>query len=124
MGALTLGSVTLHPRMAWVNEFDQSTDNVSRVRTLSGKLIAQHGTDNGGRSIILSGGAAQRSLLDDLRVLQNTGNTHTLTLQDGRTFSVEFEGQDSLKATPIGKYHNPTDDDYFELEIDLIEVSS
>lgn len=120
--SITLGSITLHPRMAWSDEFIIGDISSSEIRTLSGKLVRQHGTKLGGRPITLSGGFAKRSLLDSLRTLQSQAVKTTLTLQDARTFLTEFAGEDAISVTSVGEYHNPTDDDYFELELKLIEV--
>ena len=119
---LTLGSITLHPKMAWTDEFVAGDAVYSDVITLSGKLVRQHGIRSGGRPITLVGGYATRSLLVDLQALQNLAVPTTLTLQDGRTFLTEFKDANSVIATPVGEYSTPTDDDYYALQLNLIEV--
>ena len=119
---ITLGAITLHPKMTWTNEFNTSSVVVEETRTISGKLIRQRGTRLGGRSIILTGGPALRSLLVSLRALQDLGVASTLTLQDGRTFLTEFDGNDSINSVAPAGYYEYNDNEAYELELKLVEV--
>ena len=120
--SITLGGIILHSKMTWTNEFNTSSIVVGETTTISGKLIRQRGTRLGGRSIILTGGPALRSLLVPLRALQDLGIASTLTLQDDRTFLTEFDGDAAINSTaPVG-YYEYNDDEAYELELKLVEV--
>ena len=119
---ITLGSITLNQKMVWNDEFDNSSMEYLDAFTISGKMVRQQGLKTGGRPITLAGGVAQRALIVQLRVLQESAVFSTLTLNDGRTFLTSFIDNSSIVATPVGGYHMPIDEDYYELELKLAEV--
>ena len=119
----TLGSITLHPRTHWQGEFDGGDVEWAEVRTLSGKLVRQHGAKIDGRPITLVGGFFTRATLVLLRALKITATPTLLTLPDAREFLTEFADDNAIVATPAGLYYIPTDTDYFDLELNLIVVT-
>ncbi len=122
--SITLNSIALPDGMIWEDEFSDSASESSEARVLSGKLVRQSGTKNGGRSITLSGGWATRATVILLKTLQDTGNSATLTLHDSRTFTVYFADASALSVSPVVDYQAPTTTDYYELNLSLVEVAS
>jgi len=119
---LKLGTIVLHPRMAWVNEFTRSRVLYDTQITLTGHLLVQYGLKQGGIPIQLKGGPATRELLTRLHALQEQMECMPLRLQDGRMFDVVFAGSEAIKINPIGMYHAPTVSDLYELEINLVSI--
>jgi len=123
MAAPTLDSITLHPRMAWVDEYTENQVVFDLEYTLDGTPIVQYGKRRGGVPITLKGGAATRTTLQELHALQALMKVCTLTLQDGRSFSVIFAGKNAIVPTAIGEYHDVSMVLYYELELKLIQVN-
>ena len=122
MGDLSIDTVILHSRMAWVNEFSESTVLSSVAYGLLGNLIVQYGDRKGGIPMTLKGGAYTRATLIALHNLQKLMKTYTLTMPDGRIFTIIFDGKNAIRPTPIGEYHDITMELYYELELSLIQI--
>jgi hypothetical protein len=118
----TLDGIALYKNIAWIDEFVKSNVDYSDAHTLSGKLIRQRGIHSGGRPITLTGGPTTRATIIQLQTLQNTALPITLILQDGRTFLVDFVDGAGLEVKGIVDYPNPTNEDYYEMVLHLIEV--
>lgn len=119
----TLGGISLHHNIAWIDEFDAGAVDYTDKRVLSGKLIRQRGVHSGGRPITLTGGPHTRATIKLLQNLQNTATATTLVLQDGRTFTVDFADGGGIEAKGVGNYPKPVDTDYYILTLHLIEIS-
>jgi len=122
MGNLTIDAVLLHSRMAWVDEFEESTILSTIKYALDGTLIVQYGARKGGVPMTLRGGQHSRATIIALHDLQKLMKTCTLTMQDGRIFSVLFADSNAIRPTPIGEYHDITMELYYELELSLIQI--
>ncbi len=105
---ITLGSVTLPGDLKWADEFAWSAVARSAEYSLTGALIVEEATKQAGRPITLEGKSEsqgyiwlERSVILALHALVATPLwTGTLTLADGRTFSVMFR-DDGLSAEPV-----------------------
>jgi hypothetical protein len=116
---LTDGSstVTLPNEMLWLDEFSWSPTAAAETRTLAGTLVRQSASRDGGRPITLAGGWTTRETIKDLWDWAAADTALTLTLHDGRSFSVKFAAdREPLSARPVIAYHTPADDDDYELE--------
>ena len=122
MGVLTLDTVVLNPRMAWVDEFSESEVLSNTQHALDGSLIVQYGMRKGGVPMTLKGGATTRFTLSALHTLQKLMKVCILTMQDGREFNVVFDGHKAIVPTPIGQYHDTSIDLYYELELHLVQI--
>lgn len=105
---ITLGAVTLPGDLKWSDEFAWSAIARSAETGLTGATIIQEGTRTNGRPITLEAQSEsagyiwlERLTLLALQTLAATaGWTGTLTLADGRAFSVRFR-EDGLSAEPV-----------------------
>ena len=123
----TLGTLQLPRGMVWVDEFDWHAVDKSTEYSLTGALVIDVGTRQAGRTITLQGeesaGWITRTALLALYALAaQADETHTLTLADGRTFSVMFEGGKSLQATPVARPEIPPANYPYAATVRLIEV--
>ena len=123
--ALTLGTLAL-PELIWRDEFTWSAVERSREYTLSGAQIIDVGVRLAGRPITLvgeaDGGWISRADLLLLEALANQPTSvFTLTLADGRQFSVAFDA-DGLTADPVVAFSDPDGATWYVPVLKLIEV--
>ncbi len=102
--SITLGAVTLPGDLRWADEFAWSPLAQSSEYSLTGALIVQEAVKQAGRPITLE---AQRdtwvtraTVLAVQALAETPGWSGTLTLHDGRTFTVGFR-DDRINAEPI-----------------------
>ena len=102
--SITLGAVTLPGDLRWADEFSWTPLVQSSEYSLTGALIVQEATKLAGRPITLE---AQRdtwvtraTVLAVQALAETPGWSGTLTLHDGRTFTVGFR-DDRISAEPI-----------------------
>jgi hypothetical protein len=124
---LTLDSVNLPLDLVWVDEFDWTPTEQHQARSLSGALVVETAQKTGGRPITLSEGSEPvfvlKSVVDALFALLSTTTAMTLTLQDGRTFSVIFRHEDKpIDAKPVVDYQIMDDSDYYHATIKLLTI--
>ena len=124
MSILTLDTVVLHSRMAWINEYAESTVISNTQHALDGSLIVQYGNRKGGIPMILKGGPTTRFTLGALHTLQKLMKVCILTMQDNRVFNVVFDGKNAIIPTPIGQYHDTSMNLYYELELHLVQIET
>ncbi|MBN8921591.1 MAG: hypothetical protein BGP10_15995 [Rhodanobacter sp. 68-29] len=114
MADITLGTVTLPPDLQWADELTWVPLGASAKLSLSGAEIVQTAPIQAARPITLQGGtdfawvnyATVQALL---ALAAAPGATYTLTLLDGRTFTVRFRVEDTpIEATPV--LHRATPD--------------
>jgi hypothetical protein len=107
--AITLGSIILPATLVWEDELTWTPIVQSVTPSLTGAPIIQIGVWQAGRPITLVGksdgnahtGAILRSALLTLKTaLEVAGATWTLTLHDGRTFSV-CAAENPLDVEPL-----------------------
>lgn len=125
---ITLGGVTLPGDLQWTDEHAWSA--VARsdpAWTLTGALLVEEAVKQAGRPITLTA-ADNRAWIDaatlaSLRGLNATpGWTGTLTLADGRTFTVAFRAE-GIRAEPI-VFQSPSGahSGWWQVTLTLIEV--
>ena len=123
----SLDTVTLpDDSLYWADEFRWSPVAQSSARTLSGALVVEESAHQGGRPITLRGAWVDRSTVDALRTLeQQVGTSMTLTLPDGRTFTVLFrrDGGAGVEAVPLYPLADPATDTLYELTLRLMEAN-
>ncbi len=102
--SITLGAVTLPGDLRWADEFSWTPLVQSSEYSLTGALIVQEAAKLAGRPITLE---AQRdtwvtraTVLAAQALAETPGWSGTLTLHDGRTFTVGFR-DDRISAEPI-----------------------
>lgn len=123
----TLASVTLPVDMTWIDEFNWSPVQRATEYSVTGALIVDVAEKLAGRPITLKGEAAagwmRRSALLALYALAADPDvaSRTLTLGDGRVFTVAFD-DDPIEAEPIIDYSITGGDDWYVVTLKLIEV--
>lgn len=125
----TLGAISLPRGMRWVDEFgDWALQERAHDHSLTGALLIDVAARQAGRPITLSAtdqqGWIQRSVLQALRTLsEDTEATHTLTLADGRVFTVRFAADGApVTATAVGSPEAPPDAHPYVATVRLVQV--
>ena len=127
---MQLDTVTLPDDFLWVNEFGWSPVAQRTERSLTGALVVHEAQQNYGRSIVLGDGEHSwlaRDQLEALFLLSTQSNRRmSLTLPDGRTFTVIFDRSDggALEAYPIAPTAQPSGQDYYGVVIRLLTVAA
>lgn len=122
--ATTLNAVTLPDDSIWKDEFEYAPISQNVSVTLGGRQIIEETARIKGRPITLYCHWLDKLELDALVVERDTlDNTMTLTLDDGRVFSVRFkQGSRAIDAKAIIDRPSYLTGDYFETTIKLFEV--
>lgn len=125
----TLGAISLPRGMVWVDEFDWLPVDKTTEYSTTGALLIDAGQRLAGRPITLAADDSSgwrgmtRATLAALHALAaNPTAVHTLTLADGRTFSVQFAPGDAISARPIGRPELPATTHPYVATVRLIEV--
>lgn len=123
----TLGALQLPRGMVWQDENDWIAVAKETEYSITGALLVDVGVMQAGRPITLSAendaGWIARSVLQQLRALAaDPLATYTLTLADGRTYTVAFAGDQPIKAVPIARPELPADTHPYVATVRLIEV--
>lgn len=123
----TLDTVHLPRGMVWIDEHDWLPVEKSTEYSITGALLVDASQCLAGRPITLQGSAdagwIRRDVLAQVRALASVPDAvYTLTLADGRTFSVMFEGGKSLQATPVARPEIPPANYPYAATVRLIEV--
>jgi len=106
----------------WANEFEYEGVAQAQFRGVTGALINFEQAQPTGAKMTLTGAWVKRSVLKQLQTKRHlAGQEHTLTLADGRTFTVIWDRtQQSLEAELIeGTRTQPTDDDIYAITLHL-----
>lgn len=125
---MLLNTIELPDDLEWTDEFSWTPVEQSLSYSATGSLFIQESTKQAGRSITLQGaedmGWITRSTADALQALKNAAGTEmTLTLSDGRTFSVMFAQENPIEISPLRRGAFFGADDYFKINsIKLMEV--
>ena len=135
MGDITLAdgvtTITLPYELQWVDEFSGASGiSAQKSYTLQGTMTVQEfDRSTSGRLVTLRDDNAwiSRADLEDLLTFAATiDNPLTLTLQDGRTFTVRFRHDEGevVNAAPtnVGSTNPASDYEYQQLEIKLMVV--
>ena len=104
--AITLDSIALPENLHWADEYDWSPVRQNQEYTLTGALIVEEAAKQAGRPIPLTtpagGDWTTRSTVEALRAKLAAGTDMTLTLHDGRSFTVRWRFEDTpLEARPV-----------------------
>lgn len=125
----TLGAISLPSGMVWEDEFGWDKVQRSASYSVTGALILDVGTKLAGRPITLTAeadaGWIRRGTLRALYELVegDPAARHTLTLADGRSFTVTFAPDGApIVATPIGRPELPPDEWPYYITLRLIEA--
>ena len=123
----TLATVALPADMIWVDEFNWSPVQRAQEYSIGGALIIDVAERLAGRPITLKGeadaGWMHRTALLALYALaaDPAVASRTLTLGDGRIFTVAFD-DDPIEAEPVIDYSITGGDDWYVVTLKLIEV--
>jgi len=134
--SIVLDGITLDADLIWNDEFQWTPVERSLEYTLTGALIIQEKAKLAGRFITLNSKPESQSELAGSNSLiwmnratvkalyakaSTPGLTMTLTLHDGRTFTVAFR-EDGFNARPVRHIAPHEDTDPYYLSIQLITV--
>jgi hypothetical protein len=120
--AITLDDLTLPPDLLWQDELEHCRATAFRRRTLQGRLVLHVAawSSDSGRALTLGNEHAWISRADLLTLhawSHTPGRRMTLTLHDGRGFSVLFRHWDApvLEAEAVTPMARHEDSDMFKL---------
>lgn len=126
---MMLDSVELDDQFEWVDEFDWDAVAQAQERSVMGVLLVQEGMKVHGRPITLqsNGGVwTPLSVVRQLEVLRDQlGRVMSLTLPDGREFSVIFDRTNGapIAAKQVHRTVNPGPDELYDVNLRLITVA-
>jgi len=120
--SLQIGDTTyeLPGNLHWRDEYQWEPVAQERERALDGSLHVHETPRQAGRPVTLTGAWAQRSLLETLREQAlPTTDAMTLTLEDGRTFTVRWRRGDgpALEAEPVHPLTAPPEDHLYKVTL-------
>lgn len=123
-------SVTLSHDLLWTDEHSWSPVTAAVDYTITGAMTVETATRQAGRPITLNPPDASmawhtRAIADQLKDWAATaGQQFTLTLDDGRSFTVLFRHHDApaLEAKPVKGFPTYDAADYWQLSLKLIEI--
>ena len=128
---MKLDTITLPDDLLWINEFEWNPVEQTTERSLTGALLVQEGQLSHGRPIVLSGGSeagwVSRLTVKNLFALSKAANkTMSLTLPDGRQFSVIFDRSNGnhVEAQQVLPFAYPEDSDQYFITLRLLTVQS
>jgi hypothetical protein len=128
MMAITLDAITLPEDLSWTDEYAWSPVVQNAEFSLTGALIIEEATRQAGRPFTLQspdGGAwTTRAVADGLRAKLAANTSMTLTMHDGRTFTVRWRhGETPLEAVPVlDGLANPDANTLYNLTLKFLEV--
>lgn len=125
---ITLDAIILPADLDWVDEYDWTGVEQVIQTTLTGALIIEESTLLAGRPITLAGGDdsawVSRGVVELLRAKAiNPQQQMTLTLADGRTFTVTWrQAARPIEARPVLRDGLPHSGTYYTLTLRLMEI--
>ena len=124
---ITLNALILPEDLIWDDEFDWTPMAKSAVYAVNGALHLHNALKQKGRTITLVGDASSawidRGGIEALYALLSSAAPMSLTLNDGRVFSVTFAPGDApISTRPIVVYSDPISFDWHSLTVKLIQV--
>lgn len=127
MPTIEIGSTTytIPESSYWSDEFEADPVAQNRETALDGSIHIFETALQGGRPITLKGAWAPRSALVALREASETTEPMTLSLDDGRTFTVRWRrprGRPAVEGTPVYPVASPGDDHQYQLTLRFITV--
>ncbi|WP_419833062.1 hypothetical protein [Endozoicomonas atrinae] len=128
---MQLDTIILPDDLLWTNEFEWNPVEQNVERSLTGALLLQEGQRSHGRPIILSGGSeagwVSRLTVKALFALSKAANNAmSLTLQDGRQFSVIFDRSNGspIEAQQVLPFAYPDDSSQYFITLRLLTVET
>ncbi|PIE72294.1 MAG: hypothetical protein CSA20_08500 [Deltaproteobacteria bacterium] len=127
---ITLDDITLPGELVWVDELDWTPVAQAVSYTLAGSLMVESSAKLAGRPITLSRGdgdawITRATLLLLMAMVEEPGRVMTLTLHDGREFSVMFrQGDKPLEAQQVAERSEPQSGHYYTCTLRLMEVAA
>lgn len=125
----TLDDVTLPADLQWIDEALWCPVEAVKEYSLAGSLIIDEGTKLAGRPITLAGGenfawSTWETVTTLMAMAAIPGSTMTLTLDDGREFSVRFDHASGPPVIPtaIDDINPPRPEHKYFFTLKLIEV--
>lgn len=123
----TLDSIQIPRGMVWVDEHDWTPAETATEYSITGALLVDAAMRLAGRPITLEAqedaGWIRRDALTALVALASVpGATYTLTLADGRVFTVMFAPGQPITARPVARPELPADTHPYVATARLIEV--
>ena len=123
----TLDSVQIPRGMVWVDEHDWTPAETATEYSITGALLVDAAMRLAGRPITLEAqedaGWIRRDALTALVALASVpGATYTLTMADGRVFTVMFAPGQPITARPVARPELPTATHPYVATVRLIEV--
>ena len=120
-------SIDLPGDLEWVDEFEWSAVVAEQEYTLAGALVVDESERQAGRPITLQGDYVwiTRATVLALRALDVSEAQFTLTLEDGRTFTVGWNrasGDSPLVAKPVHYQAPVAVDDWYTIVLRLMEI--
>jgi hypothetical protein len=126
--AITLDAITLPEDLSWTDEYAWSPVVQNAEFSLTGALIIEEATRQAGRPLTLQspdGGAwTARATADGLRAKLAANTSMTLTLHDGRAFTVRWRhGETPLEASSVLEgLADPDLDTLYHLTLKFLEI--
>ena len=113
--------------MTWADEFTWSAVSRNTERSITGALIVDEVGKLSGRPITLQGEESQgwirRATLLSLQEMAGAaGQVYRLQLADGRSFDVQFSGDEPIAARPVGNPELPALANPYVATVRLITV--
>ena len=126
----SLDAVEFPKDMYWVDEFLWTPVEQTEDYSVTGSLLIDSGVKQAGRPITIQPFSnayswVKRSVVLQLQALSEIQDKEmTLTLDDGRTFTVRFRHGDGkpFEARPRFHVFPPQDEDYYMIILRLMEV--
>jgi hypothetical protein len=123
----TLGAIAIPEDVWWQDEFAWTPVEQATDRGLTGALIIDQGVKLGGRPITLisnaGGGWVPRSTVLALQAQRAVpATTYTLTLADGRSFTVAHDQEREFAADPIRPALDMHANSKYRITLPLIEI--
>ena len=125
---IALDGITLPDNLHWQDEYRWTPVEQRREYSLTGALLIDEAAKQAGRPITLTtpdgGGWTTRDTVEALRARLTTDQAMSLTLHDGRTFSVRWRhDKQPLVAEPLlPGLADPDANALYQLTLRLIEV--
>lgn len=112
--SLTIDSVTLPRDLVWKDKYSYNPLVGSSAFALDGTYISQGVVKKSGRPMTLIGnivgGWISESTLEALRQMVLSATTHTITLLDGKQYTVEWDRNNTpIEALQVVEYNTNTD---------------
>ena len=133
LGSISAGTVTLPGDMQWTDEFMWLPTAAQVEVACDGAVLVEESAQLAGRPITLEGrldgnvgfALPTRAVINTLRAMAAVPRQSplTLTLEDGRTFSVRFRHADgAIEARPMKHIVPAEDADLYSLTLRLMQV--